>query len=212
MRSRPRWGAQHGWLGHQRVPRLSHSYLGSRSRAHRSHVWEQRYEGLNRGVFTELRPASKRVLDRDQWDVGAEDGVLIPGRVIGVEQASVGTRPREKRACASIRHATMCHVFGDVKAKQPKSARPRANSSPVESLCDHRLQSMASASTNSGKWGASGARRSPSLRFIRGAPRRIGISGELLLPGAPRAPPGAAKTPGLQVEWTGAAYAATAYS
>jgi len=42
-------------------------------------------------VLTELQGTSERVLDRDQWDVGADDGVLIPGRVIDVEQASVGT-------------------------------------------------------------------------------------------------------------------------
>ena len=42
-------------------------------------------------MFTQLRPASKRVLDRGQWDIGADDGVLIPGRVIDVERASLGT-------------------------------------------------------------------------------------------------------------------------
>jgi hypothetical protein len=42
-------------------------------------------------VFTKLRGASEHVLDRGEGDVAADDGILIPGRVIHVEQAGVGT-------------------------------------------------------------------------------------------------------------------------
>jgi hypothetical protein len=52
-------------------------------------VWEQRYEVLNSRVLTELQDTSERVLDPSQWDIGDDDGVLIPGRVIDVEQASL---------------------------------------------------------------------------------------------------------------------------
>lgn len=51
------------------------------------HVGEQCYEVLNNPLLTGPQSTSERILDRGQWDVGAEDGVLIPGRVIDVEQA-----------------------------------------------------------------------------------------------------------------------------
>jgi hypothetical protein len=40
-------------------------------------------------VLTELRGASACVLDRCEWDIPAEHGVLIPGRVVDVQQTGV---------------------------------------------------------------------------------------------------------------------------
>jgi len=42
-------------------------------------------------VFTKLRGASERILHRGEGDVAADDRILIPGRVIHIEQAGVGS-------------------------------------------------------------------------------------------------------------------------
>jgi len=42
-------------------------------------------------VFTKLRGASERILHRGEGDVATDDRILIPGRVIHIEQAGVGT-------------------------------------------------------------------------------------------------------------------------
>ena len=55
------------------------------------HVGEQRYEVSDGWVLTEPRRESERILDRGEGDVAADDRILIPGRVIHVEQAGVGT-------------------------------------------------------------------------------------------------------------------------
>src|ERR1035437_7174601 len=55
------------------------------------HVGEQRYKVGDGWVLTEPRRASERMLHRGEGDVAADDRILIPGRVIHVEQAGVGT-------------------------------------------------------------------------------------------------------------------------
>src|SRR5450759_2163235 len=55
------------------------------------HVGEQCYEVRDRWVLTAPRRASERILHRGEGDVAADDRILIPGRVIHVEQAGVGT-------------------------------------------------------------------------------------------------------------------------
>jgi hypothetical protein len=59
-------------------------------------VWEQRHKVFDGWVLTELRGASVCVLDCCEGDVVAEHGVLIPGRVVDVQQADVAADPHAK--------------------------------------------------------------------------------------------------------------------
>ena len=80
-------------------------------------------------MLTELRGVSACVLDRCEWDIAAEHGVLIPCRVMDVQQAGVAAEPHTNAdslvAVGSPARAEVMLDAGNRTVRSGEGNRPR---------------------------------------------------------------------------------------